>query len=44
MMDGLRKLGMLDGNEKDILSRVESLGGRKDAFKFLTCPGQVKRI
>lgn len=29
MMDGLKKLGMVDGDEKNNLSCAESSGGRK---------------
>lgn len=36
-MDVLRKLGMMDVDEKDILSDAESYGGRKEVFKVLTC-------
>lgn len=44
MMDVLRKLGMMGVDEKDILSRVGSSGGRKEVFKFLTGIVLFKRI
>lgn len=42
-MDVLRKLGMMDVDENDILSGVGGSGGRKEVFKFLTCT-VLKRI
>lgn len=44
MIDVLRKLGMIDTDEKDILSGVGSSGGRKEVFKFLTCTVILKRM
>lgn len=44
MMDVLRKLGMMDVDEKDILIGVGSSGGRKEVFKFLTFTQTIKKI
>lgn len=43
-MDVLRKQGMMDVDEKDILSGVGSSGGREEVFKFLTCTVLLKWI
>lgn len=43
LMDGLRTLGMVDGDKKGILRCVERSGGRKEVFIFLTRTGLGKR-
>lgn len=42
-LDVLRKLGMMDVNEKDILRGVGSSGGRKEVLKCMTCTLLLKR-
>lgn len=42
MMDGLREMGMVDGDEN--LELAEEFRRKKRGFSFLTCTGLVKRI
>lgn len=44
MMAGLRKMEMVEGDEKGILSWMESSGWKKEVFKFLTSTGRAKSI